>query len=303
MTRPKRHHWWPLVQSQRWLGPDGLIHVTRADGSTFRTNPLNIGVESELYTKTFADGAKCVELEEWLANEIDDPFRAAVDALHDRKRYRRRRFVGDPTKAQVCRQLGFVVDGFVDSVVIDSDTRWALARYVAAQIVRSPPYLRKLTEFHAELGSGAKNAALDNMRWLFDVYSDRIANADLALVCCAGSHQFIFADGGVVVDEPWRRHHGIPFDAHAPLTPTLALQVMPTPDRHFGNDLPISYLTNNGTARFNRIILGHARNFVFSQKAPPIEFIKTNFGVPAPRNIGYRYVDGRLETVFDPDRK
>jgi hypothetical protein len=60
--------------------------------------------------------------------------------------------------------------------------------------------------------------------------------------------------------------------------------------------------TNVGVARYNRIVLGGARRFVFTRKDPPLDFITKNFGVPAPKNIGYRVTDGRLETHFDPGR-
>jgi hypothetical protein len=32
-----------------------------------------------------------------------------------------------------------------------------------------------------------------------------------------------------LVDEPWRREYGIPFDMRAPLTPDIAVQVLPVP--------------------------------------------------------------------------
>ena len=77
--------------------------------------------------------------------------------------------------------------------------------------------------------------------------------------------QSIYADG-VLVDEPWRREYGIPFDMRAPLTPDIAVQVLPVP---FAADLTkasIMESTNQGIARQNRIILGGAKQFVFSRK-------------------------------------
>jgi len=110
--------------------------------------------------------------------------------------------------------------------------------------------------------------------------------------------QSIYADG-VLVDEPWRREYGIPFDMRAPLTPDIAVQVLPAP---FAADLTkasIMESTNQGIARQNRIILGGAKQFVFSRQTPPSKFIKENFGKSAPKIIGYRIVNGRLETIYE----
>jgi len=101
-----------------------------------------------------------------------------------------------------------------------------------------------------------------------------------------------------LVDEPWGREYGIPFDMRAPLTPDIAVQVLPAP---FAADLTkasIMESTNQGIARQNRIILGGAKQFVFSRQTPPSKFIKENFGKSAPKNIDYRIVNGRLETSF-----
>jgi hypothetical protein len=64
----------------------------------------------------------------------------------------------------------------------------------------------------------------------------------------------------------------------APLTPDIAVQVLPAP---FAADLTkasIMESTNQGIARQNRIILGGAKQFVFSRQIPPSKFIKENFG-------------------------
>jgi len=110
--------------------------------------------------------------------------------------------------------------------------------------------------------------------------------------------QSIYADG-VLVDEPWRREYGIPFDMRAPLTPDIAVQVRPVP---FAADLTkasIMESTNQGIARQNRIILGGAKQFVFSRQTPPSKFIKENFGKSAPKNIGYLIVNGLLVTIYE----
>jgi hypothetical protein len=62
-------------------------------------------------------------------------------------------------------------------------------------------------------------------------------------------------------------------------------------------------LTKQGVARVNRIILGGAERFVFSRQNPPVTFITKHFGKPAPKNIGYRIVAGRLETFYEPNRQ
>jgi hypothetical protein len=86
---------------------------------------------------------------------------------------------------------------------------------------------------------------------------------------------------------------------HPPLTPDIAVHVLPVP---FAADLTkasIMESTNQGIARQNRIILGGAKQFVFSRQTPPSKFIKENFGKSAPKNIDYRIVNGRLETSYE----
>ena len=77
-----------------------MVFVTRADGSVFRANPINIGVESELYTR-FVDGnVKDTSIEEWFAEAIDYPAKKMIEHLLDPSNVRREAFHGDPAKAK-----------------------------------------------------------------------------------------------------------------------------------------------------------------------------------------------------------
>lgn len=272
----------------------------------FRANPLNIGVESELYTRFADDETKDVSIEEWFAETIDSPATAMIRHFLDPAHIKRKPFRGDSTKSGTIRQLGFKVNDYVDEITLPTEIRKAVAAYVAALLVRHPSYLEKLVRFHREESAdqrAAKNHALDNMLWLHGIYKEQIRSAVLVMSRRAGASEFIYADGGIKVEEPWRKTHGIPFDIHAPLTPDIAVQVLPLP---FDRDLstaPIMECTNQGVARQNRIVLGVADRFVFTRQAPPIKFIVENFAKPAPKNIGYRVMNGRLETKYDPTRK
>lgn len=305
MSKPKRHHWWPIAQSQHWTGSDGLVFVTRSDGTMFRANPVNIGVESELYTRFNDKNEKDTQIEEWFAEVIDDPASKMIEHLLDPSNTSRTSFRGDPSKAETVKALGFRVNPYVESVRLPIEMRQAIARYLAALLVRHPSYLAKLIEFHRDeniIVNNAKNRALDNMIRLFSVYAEKIAQSVLMISRRVGSAEYLYADGGILVEEPWRRKYGIPFDIHAPLTPDIAIQVLPVP---FATDLTAASVvesTNQGVARQNRIILGGAYRFVFSRQTPPMKFILKNFGKPAPKNIGIRIVDGRLETSYDPLR-
>jgi hypothetical protein len=295
-----------MAQSRYWTDTQGLVYVTRADGTTFRANPMNIGVESDLYTRFADDGEKDTAVEEWFAETIDGPASKMIAHLLDPSNIRRLVFRGDPRKAQTVKALGFRVNPYVDRVHIPPDIRQAVASYIAALLVRHPSYLAKLSAFHKDEGSKrheVKSRALDNMLNLYRVYADRIANAMFLLTRRDDAAEYIYADGGIVVEEPWRRDYGIPFDIHAPLTPDVALQVLPVPSSENLDTAAIVESSNQGVARQNRIILGGAQRFVFSRQEPPVRFIIKNFGKPAPKNIGYRVVNGRLETSYDPDRK
>jgi hypothetical protein len=218
---------------------------------------------------------------------------------------RRRPFGGDLTKAETVRQLGFKVTPYLEEVTTPPGIREAIARYIAALLVRHPNYLRKLIRFHSSDGTNdrvAKSRALDNMIWLHGVYTDRIRTSAFLISRASDTHEFLYADGGVKIDEPWKTTHGIPFDIHAPITPELALAVLPLPNVEDLGRAAVMECTKQGVARLNRIVLGVAERFVFSRQTPPSKFIAENFGKPAPKNIGYRLIDGRLETKYDPNR-
>lgn len=304
MTSPKRHHWWPQVQSRYWTSADGLVNVVRRDGSGFRANPINLGVESELYTRFGPDDAKDPSVEDWFAHTVDQPAGMLIDHLSDASLRKRRPYTGDPEKAAVSRQLGMRTPGYIDVHPLPDDVRMAAARYVAALLVRHPRYLNKLTEFHrphAPDNNSAKSAALDNMGHVFGVYVETILSATFMISQRTGTAEFIYADGGIVVEEPWAPN--IPFTMHVPLTPDLALEVLPVPNPIPLREVPVIEATNPGVARMNRITLAGAQRFVFTRQAPPITFIRRYFGVPAPANIGYRFMNGRLETRYEPGRK
>ncbi len=304
--KPKRHHWWPMAQSRFWTNTAGFVHVTRRDGSHFQASPTNIGLESELYTRFDRDNKKDTQIEDWFAESIDGPATKLIEHFMNPDNVRRKAFRGDPIKARTVQAVGFRVNPYIDEISLPKEIRLATAQYVAALLVRHPRYLEKLTAFHSEqepTHREARERALDNMLVLLRQYTQQIARAVVMLSRRADDNEYIYADGGLYVEEPWRTSSGIPFDIHAPLTPDLALQVLPIP---FAEDLDraaVMESTNQGVARQNRIVLGAAERFVFSRRPPPAKFIVESFGKPAPKNIGYRFVDGRLETLFDPSRQ
>ena len=72
MADPKRHHWWPQLQSGYWCAADGCITVVGKDGVEFRTQPINVGLEKHLYSQVGADDQLNAEIERWLATEVDE---------------------------------------------------------------------------------------------------------------------------------------------------------------------------------------------------------------------------------------
>jgi len=308
MGQPKRHHWWPMTQSRYWTDADGLVRVTRADGTAFRTNPLNIGVESELYTRFLEDDRKDTAIETWFAEAIDGPATRMIDHLLDSSNVTRHSFRGNPQKAVTVRALGFRVNPYFDKIAIPPAIRRAVSEYIAALLVRHPRYLSRLIDFHRTDGlsrQSIRNRALDNMLHLFKVYAERISTSVFIVTRRIGSAEYLYSDGGVNVEEPWHTGNVIPFDIHAPVTPDIALQVLPVP-LELPDDLTVAVIsesTNQGVARQNRIALGGAIRFVFSKQVIPGQFIRRNFGKPAPKNIGHRIVDGHFEAWYDPTRQ
>ena len=310
-ARPKRHHWWPRLQSGHWTGSDGLVHVTKSNGAFFKTSPLNVGVESELYTRYEVTGQKDLTIERWFSEQIETPFVAAfgaliaVDNVKSSPLPERR-----PDKERELRELGFVVPKQVETLTLSQPHRAAIDAYIAALLVRNPRYLAKLVAFHdthgtplpAEItGSNAiKTIALDNMMSVFELYRTKISAAHFGLLFAESNHEFLFSDAGIVAQEPWQPGP-IPFDIHAPLTPKIALEVFPvddpSPRRCF-----IMRVNNRGVARMNRIALSSAEEFVFSKGPPPVNFIRKHFGKAAPKSIRLQAINGKVETFFDKGR-
>ena len=61
------------------------------------------------------------------------------------------------------------------------------------------------------------------MLYMYRVYAERISRSLIMVTRRVGSSECLYADGGLIVDEPWRDLHGVPFDIHALITPDLAI--------------------------------------------------------------------------------
>lgn len=288
-----------------------MISVVRADGTTFKAPPSKVGVEGELYTRYEIANQKDLTIEHWFAQAIESPFAEVLARL-----LKPADIIRSPLpaknfeKEQELRELGFIVPTVVERVRLSKAHRRALDSYLAALLVRNPKYLAKLVRFHDQHGTplpsaitrdqAIKTVALKNMLSVFELYRDHISQAHLGLLFVEGEKEFLFSDAGITANEPW--HAGpIPFDIHAPLTPKLAVEVLPVPDPT-PRSCFIMRVNNRGVARMNRIALQSAERFVFCRSNPPISFIRKHFGKPAPRSIGMQLKDGNLETVFDRSR-
>ncbi|WP_417614975.1 DUF4238 domain-containing protein [Parasphingorhabdus sp.] len=311
MSQPKRHHWWPQLQSGYWTDENGLIHVTKKDGSTFTAPPSKVGVEGELYTRFEISGRKDLTIEKWFAAEIENPFVKALDRLLSLDGIETSPLLGRRRDKELeLRELGFIIPTKLEKIPLSGEHRAAINSYLAALLVRNPKYLAKLAAFHDKNGltfpeglprnQEIKVVALNNMLSVFEIYRDEIAKADLGLLLVMGENELLFSDAGISAQEPWKAGP-IPFDIHAPLTPRLALEVLPI-RQNKSPECFIMRMNNQGTARMNRIILEDAERFVFSRQTPPLKFIIKHFGKPAPKSIAHRVVNGKLETKFDHSR-
>lgn len=270
--------------------------------------PENIGVEGELYTRFGPDGAKDVAIETWFAQEIEDPFASIFDGFISLDNVRRTAFRPDPEKRKVVEGLGYIAQNHREGKSITTTERKIVADYVAALVVRNPVYLARVLNFHAANDqapdrNAGKAITLENMLFLFGIYQEVIVRSDFMFVVREDSHEFLFSDSGISVTEPWRPEP-IPFDIHFPLTPDIALEVMPgSPTARWGLDrVEIMRTRNVGTDRSNRLALGSARRFVFSRSPVPCDYIAKYFGKPAPSPYGYRFVDGKMEYKYDASR-
>lgn len=301
MNNPKRHHWWPQLNSGHWCNSDGKIHVLNRDGTSFWGRPGGLGVVGHLYSREMANGAKDTSIETWFANEVDGPFVTLLEKLTSITHVRQTSFRCDPVKASLLTQMGYRVQKYIEYYDIARSERENIAKYIAALLVRSPRYLSKLEIFHKSSLS-PKNSALDNMRHLHTVYFEAIMAADLLILRRDAENEFLFSDGGIVAKEPWSNKGGIPFDVHFPMTPDTSLQVIPSLKQNFPDAVPIFRAANRGISAQNRITLQYAENQVFGRNSIPIDFVMKNWGRPAPQHIMFRDIDGKLETKVDWSR-
>ncbi|TRD22957.1 DUF4238 domain-containing protein [Palleronia caenipelagi] len=295
MSVPKRHHWWPQLNSGHWCSTDGTIQVLSRDGSSFRGKPRGLGVVGQLYSKDLADGTKDVSIETWFANDIDGPFASLLKKLIDDKNLRNRTFSGDHKKRKLSNELGLRIGNTIEYMEVSEHELEVLSRYVAALLVRNPNYLKKLAQFHSDQ-LNPKHSSLDNMRYVFEIYANRLLCADFVILKRDARNEFLFSDGGIVAREPWSRYGGIPFDIHYPMTPDYALQALPAINQNFKGIIHYIKASNTGIAAQNRISLEVAKNQVFGRAPLPKNFVLKNWGRAAPHHIAYRHVDGQLET-------
>lgn len=271
----------------------------------FRTKPVNLGVEKELYTFIDAEGSSNSDFELFLAKEVDGPFSSAFDDIFDFRKVYRNHFNPEPKKKQTAKQLGFIVSDEVVSLPISPEHKELLSVYVAALLVRSPKYLKKVLSFHSvenQLPDNlAKQATLENLKFLLDVYAKRICASDLVFIRNKGSNEFLYGDAGIEAKEPWS-NYGIPFDIYVPMTPKISLSVLPTPNPRDPLAAIVSDVNNQGVKRFNRIVVGNSKKFVFSRDNPPINFITKYIGKPAAKAHGTRVLKGSVEVIYDSSR-
>ena len=310
--KPKRHHWWPQLQSKYWAGPDGLVNVVKADGTTFKSAPINIGVEGELYTRLELTGSKDTTIESWFSEKIEGPFLSALRTILDPTQIHARPLLDIPPKeaTQQIKSLGFVVNDLYETIAISPQIRAAIVSYLAAMVVRNPRYLTKLRDFHrhhSNLGkldlppeSVIRSVALDNMLHVMSIYEERLQTATIMMIVGPEQSDLMFSDAGFTTTEPWR-NDPLPFDIHAPLTPNVALEVFPM-SLADPLEILVGRLNHQGVKRMNRLTVGGAERFVFTRSPPPLAFIKKHFGVPSPAAFGHRVINGGLETIYDPSR-
>jgi hypothetical protein len=314
MSVPKRHHWWPQLQSRHWVNANGNINAVRRDGTSFAVNPRNIGLEGDMYTRYDLTGEKDLTIERWFSSEIEGPFANTLDYLSTIPGLTRERFRAEPEKEETAKYLGFIVNGFRQTIILPSDHRLSLAKYLAALIVRNPVYLTRIQQFHIKNGTGSslggtsmppdklvKTVALDNMLKTFDQYGRIIVGSQFVFLKRECANEFLFSDAGIIPEEPWLAGP-IPFDVYAPLTPDLAVSVLPVPNSPRADRALFAQVNSRGVSRLNRNAIGQAERFVFSRSEPPVDFIKSHFGNPSPKSIGHRLVNGKLEITFDRER-
>jgi len=229
---------------------------------------------SELYTRIDANGNPNTEIEEWFSTKIEGPFRPILDQILTLPHLTTEPAPHNAEKKNLVNQLGFITNKSVDFIKLSNNEVHLLSKYIAALLVRTPTYLTKIANYHdtitpAEFSWGPfcrndliTQIKLNQMLQALDAYYEVISKSDFIFIKTKCDKEFLYSDTGIVAQEPWNSG-GIPFDIHAPLTPELAVNVLPAPNPVFRNKCPVAYLNSQGVSRMNRIIVGNAENFVW----------------------------------------
>lgn len=305
-TKPKRHHWWPQLQSNHWVNADGCINCYDLQlKKVFASQPINIGVQGHLYSKDLQDGGFDPSIEIWFAEEIDTPFSKEFDQIFDFTNIKKQLFRPVPEKIVLNKKLGFDVDeNYRHLLPISKNHKLALSSYLAGLIVRTPRYIEKLVVWHSEENSEIgdyRNLALENMRWLHGVYEQKILNSDIMIFLRTGTNEFLYGDNAVHIQEPWRPGP-LPFDVYGPMTPDFSVSVLPTGSLNFPNHILVSRAKNKLVARYNHKIIAQSQRFIFSRSCPPIGFIEKSKNKKVPAPFGIRKVGGSIEVTYDKSR-
>lgn len=304
-AKQKRHHWWPMLQSMHWRNDQGCVNCfDLVENKSFSTQPQNIGVEGQLYSKKTHHGWS-TEIESWFSEEVDGPFSSRFETIFDFVKVQKQLFTPDPTKLLLNKKLGFEIDQtFRHLLPISVEDKTVIANYIAGLVIRSPTYINRLVDFHktenANLGN-ARNLALDNMQWLHGIYVEKILTADLMVMRSVGQHEFLYGDNAVYVEEPWRLGP-LPFDIYAPITPEFSINVLPVAGANFPNHMIVSRGKNRLVARYNRKVVSYSSRFIFSRSMVPIDFINRYKNKQVPSPFGIRKVRGEVQVTYDEKR-
>jgi hypothetical protein len=111
--RRKRHHYVPESYLKRWANAEGMIAARmRSADSVFTTKPLNVALESNLYTIYASQSEPDDVIERALSDEIEGPATELLQELAEKPCPKRK-----------------------------SDDRRTLSRFLAIQLIRTPDHI------------------------------------------------------------------------------------------------------------------------------------------------------------------
>lgn len=294
MNEPIRHHWWPQLNSKLWKAEDGLIKFMNSKGIIKKSQPINIGIVKNLYS-FYDENDKINNKVERILSKIDGKMAEFIINFNNKKIEDRIFYRENYLQF---KELGYKVEKGIDIIKLSRKEISIISLYIASMLVRTPKNLYNLGLKYID-HKNPKAESLTEMLTLCLKYYNHIKNGEICFLKKDASNEFIFTDGGPIMDQPFSQYSDLPFTIHFPLSPEICIQFIAAPKLYKAKSYIVK-CSNTAIANHNRLIMSGAKDFVYGRSKIPIDFCMKHWGKSPPKfMITNIYNDGFISSNLD----